>query len=249
MSMSGHLLSEDGFERAVCQVLSRRGFVPPQADESCTLLFDGSAWAMQVTAAEALLDEAEQRRALRFRFERDRAAYVLAHAFWRCVLGRCLNVLGRAVPLTRAPSGQPQLAGTEWSTSISRAGPWVTIAVTRAATVGVDIERSPSRSALDDLLPSFCAAEEIVALAGLGALQRERHALAIWARKEAVLKALGIGLALDPSSFAAPPGQPVTLSKGSKRTICVVRDLELDGPLVGALAVPASVHRHRFIAI
>lgn len=245
--MSEYASPTTEFERTVLQVLARHGFAAPPAAEACVLLFDCMAWASQVAAANTLLDDAEHGRADRFRFEHDRTVYIVAHALWRIVLGACAGIPGQRVPLISAPSGQPLVPGTGLATSISHSGPWVTIAVTSALTVGVDIERSPSRFALDPLLPNFCAPEEIALLAEFDAPLRAQHALKIWTRKEALLKAVGIGLALDPSSFAAPPSQRILLSMEPARPACIIHDLELDAPLIGALAMPGAVCRYRLI--
>ncbi|MET0330630.1 MAG: hypothetical protein ABW154_04295, partial [Dyella sp.] len=112
--------------------------------------------AGSLLGAVRLLDAAEQARAARFRFHHHYACYVLAHALWRTALGACLGVEASRVPLVSSPAGKPLLPGSGLATSLSHSGPWVAIAIACAATIGIDIERSPAHMALQALLPTIC---------------------------------------------------------------------------------------------
>jgi 4'-phosphopantetheinyl transferase len=83
--------------------------------------------------------------------------------------------------------GKPQVAGLP-EFSIAHAGDWVLCAVSSDGAVGVDIEPLQSRAQLPAWLTVFDAHERAAA-------RTPRAALAIWTRKEAVLKAAGGGLA------------------------------------------------------
>jgi 4'-phosphopantetheinyl transferase len=218
----------------------------PEAGEARILAFDSRIWACHARQAERLLDDGERRRAARFRFDRDREAYVLAHALWRVALGSCLDVGAADVPLASTSSGQPSLPGTGLATSLSHSGSWTAIAVAGAVTLGVDIERSASRMALGDLLSTICTPAEAANLEQLSGVTREQALLVLWTRKEALLKAFGVGLAEAPATLPAEPGVSVAPpASASALPPCRVRDLELPAGLVGALAAPAGVTRCR----
>lgn len=235
----------DDFARGVGTALARSGFAPPCAGEARVVVFDGSAWARHAELAEHVLDTDERRRAARFRFEQDRVRYILAHALWRAVLGACLGVDPARVPLASAPSGQPRLPGTDLATSLSHSGSWVAVAVCAAATVGVDLECCPSRIILDDLITTICTPAEAADMRLLPAPGRERALLALWTRKEALLKAFGVGLAEAPASFpAAATGLVAPPMGNSGLSPCRVGDLDLPAGLVGALATPDVVKRY-----
>jgi 4'-phosphopantetheinyl transferase len=238
--------ADDDFARTVGNAFARVGFAMPDADEARVLVFDSSAWMRHIDAAASVLDTGERRRAARFRFDPDCATYILAHALWRMALGVCLGVDAADVPLVSTPSGQPRLAGERLATSLSHSGSWVAIAACAAVIVGVDIERSPSQVVLNDLLATICTPVEAAKMQKLSAPERESALLALWTRKEALLKAFGIGLGEAPAKLpAAMPGFVTPPPEASGLPSCRVFDLDLPTGLVGALAAPAGVKRCR----
>lgn len=238
--------ADDDFARTVGNAFARVDFTAPDAGEARVLVFESSAWAPHVDAAARVLDAGERRRAARFRFDPDRTTYVLAHALWRMALGVCLGVDAADVPLLSTPSGQPRLAGRRLATSLSHSGRWVAIAACAAVTVGIDIERSPSHVTLDELLAMICTPAEAVEMRKLSAREREPALLGLWTRKEALLKAFGVGLAEAPARLPATmPGLVPPPPEAAGLPACQVRDLDLPAGLVGALAAPAGIERYR----
>jgi 4'-phosphopantetheinyl transferase len=230
------------FTQAALLAFARGGVVAPTAGEACVLISDCTVWTAHTISAEELLDAGERKRAARFRFEHDRAAYVLAHALWRMALGVCLGVDAARVPLESTPAGQPRLPGTAFATSLSHSGPWVAIAITTGATVGVDIERSPPRMPLDELMPAICTPAEMTDMQQLPASACETALLTLWTRKEALLKAFGIGLIEAPALLPAmTDGWIMPPAAAPTQIPCRVLGMGLPAKLVGALAVPAAV--------
>jgi 4'-phosphopantetheinyl transferase len=94
--------------------------------------------------------------------------------------------------------------------SLARAGGRLAVAVTAAGAVGIDLEsvRALGRAPLTDTLLSPA---EALALADLGHASREVAVGILWTGKEAVLKAAGTGLRVDPRdltvALAPPHGQ------------------------------------------
>ena len=231
----------EAFPRLAAHAFLRAGFSPPTTDDVAVLVFDTAAWLDQVVAAEHLLDTGECQRAARFRFAHDRVAYVLAHAMWRSVLGWCLGCEAAAVRITSTSTGQPQLPGTPWATSLSHSGSWVAVAVGRTAVVGVDIERSPPLRALNDLVSTVCTPREAIDMCALPPAEREHAMLRLWTRKEALLKAFGTGLSgPPPATFEALPGACVAPPPELACPPCSVHELPLPTAVVGALAVPVG---------
>ncbi|HEY4293694.1 4'-phosphopantetheinyl transferase family protein [Luteibacter sp.] len=230
------------FERSLREALRNAGFVSPRADQASVLVFDARSMGAHVADAATLLDLRERHRAARFRFRRDRDTYTLAHAAWRVALGACLDIDPREVPLTTTEEGQPRLAGTALSTSLSHSGDLIALTVCPAATVGVDIEQWPARIDLESLMPMFCTREEHAGLADLDASQRTRALLELWTRKEALLKAFGVGLLTDPSTTPAPSNHPLMPPANALHyPPCHTRNLRAGKDWVAALAAPSVV--------
>lgn len=222
--------------------LGRSGFLPPAVGEIRVLLFDTQPFFAHAASARGLLDVAETVRAAQFRFEQDRLVYIIAHAVWRVLLAACLKVGVDDLPLVTAPSGQPQLPGSGMSTSLSHSGNWVAIAICSAESVGIDIEKAPPRTRLSELSQTICTPFEELQLMTLSEAAREMALLALWTRKEALLKAFGVGLALAMTTLQAGVGElvaaPSAVAGGAP---CRTRMLELPAGLVGALAAPAGI--------
>jgi 4'-phosphopantetheinyl transferase len=236
-------MNTDHFIRSVRGALAQTGFEPPARGESHTIVFAcGPFPAAAAPAAAALLDAGEAGRAARFRFERDRTRYILAHAVWRMALSACLEVAPAQVPLVITPAGQPTLPGTGLSTSLSHAGDWVAVAVTGGVLAGIDIEQLPSRVRLAEMVETICTPAEAAQVMALDAASREPALLGLWTRKEALLKAFGLGLGVDPAGFDAGTGEPVPPPPAAAGLPpCRVLALDLPPGLVGALALPAGV--------
>ncbi len=128
----------------------------------------------------------------------------------RTLLGAYLGLAADAVVLVDDEHGRPELAAPwnqflqfNWSHSADKA----IIAVAHGVTPGIDIERIRRRPRAMLLAERFFHHDETAALRALDNAQRERAFLEIWTCKEAVLKAVGRGIAfgLDRLRLIATP--------------------------------------------
>lgn len=87
------------------------------------------------------------------------------------------------------PHGKPEVRGGEAHVSLSRTGTLVVVAVTAAGPVGVDVETDEATSFAGFAGVALAPGERAGTVA-----QRAR----LWTAKEAVLKAAGVGLTVDP---------------------------------------------------
>ncbi|AYL40369.1 4-phosphopantetheinyl transferase (plasmid) [Streptomyces fungicidicus] len=154
--------------------------------------------------ARELLDAEERARARAFRHDRDRAAYVVAHAALRDVLSVLLGVRAEALPLSRepcagcgGPHGRPVLRTPGVHFSLSHSGDLVLVALAPAP-VGVDVEGLATNRAVLGAQSALHPAEADE-LALLPAHGRPAAFTRAWVRKEAYLKGLGTGLVRDPA--------------------------------------------------
>ncbi|WP_250627212.1 4'-phosphopantetheinyl transferase family protein [Pinirhizobacter soli] len=213
--------------------LHEAGFTRPRAGEALVLLASATDFTGEFNAARMMLDDSERARAGRFRFARDADTYLVAHALWRSALSLALGT--HHVPLTFSEAGQPMLPGTGLATSLSHTGHFIAIAIAMAATVGLDIERDPPRRKLQALAPSICTPREHAAVMALAIDTREDALLALWTRKEALLKAYGTGLRMDPATIDADGG--IELAHPGHATLRI-HALDTGPSLKGALAAP-----------
>lgn len=205
--------------------------------------------------AEASLREQlsadEVARAERFAKPRDRSRFVVARGTLRTLLGSLLDERPGAVALEAGPSGKPRLAGSEHGLrfNVSHSGDLGLICIAECGEVGVDVEAvRPVPSAVTLAERYFTRAEaSFVDGGGVGAgAGADRRFLFCWTRKEALAKAVGLGLALDLRSFAVPldPPSGIVVLKGPDGGPAErwrVLDVPVDSEHVAALALPASV--------
>lgn len=152
----------------------------------------------------ATLDAGEQRRLQALVHADTRQRFVAAHGGMRAVLGRRLGLPAAAVPLLALQDERPRLAGDALELSLAHAGSYALLGIAAGMRIGVDLEPVRELPDLDQLAPLVLAPCEQAALVRLPAACRSTAFLRSWTRKEAVLKAVGLGLAVDPA--AVPTG-------------------------------------------
>jgi 4'-phosphopantetheinyl transferase len=195
-------------------------------------------WKSCLPSALTLLDAAENLRMRRKRNPGDREMLVLAYAMHRMLLGHALGMNPATVPLWRDAAGCPRVGDNLVHTSLSHAGDWIALAISRVGPLGVDIEPLSRMDMLLEMADATCAPSERPELEALAADQRKRALLALWVRKEALLKAAGTGLSVEMSSFAAPEGPvpPMPMLRGG----AWLEMLDAGPGCLAALARPAG---------
>jgi 4'-phosphopantetheinyl transferase len=143
-----------------------------------------------VAALHETLDPAERARAAGFRREPDRRLFVLAHAAARAVCADRLGLRPERLRWEYGEHGKPSVPGL--AMNLSHSGTVTLVAVTERREVGVDVQEvSPGLDATGMARRYFEAAE-----AGhvTGHADPSGAFAALWARKEAVIKAAGTRL-------------------------------------------------------
>jgi 4'-phosphopantetheinyl transferase len=120
-------------------------------------------------------------------------------------------------------------------TSLSHADGLVAIAVSMAGPVGVDIEPVHRAAVMPEVSARVAHPREYAELSMLPPRDRNDALLALWVRKEALLKAAGIGLAQEMNAFEAPTGRAVELAGGAGGT-AAIRMLDGNGSSIAAVA-------------
>ncbi|WP_459315131.1 4'-phosphopantetheinyl transferase family protein [Arthrobacter sp. TMT4-20] len=177
----------------------------------------------------------------RLQHEQDRLTYRAAHAVFRLMAARLLGATpseAAALPVTRSCRtcgsglhGKPAIEGVELSLSRS-AGSLLVASAPAGHPIGADIEHIP-----DAVFDGFDAY-------ALSVPEREQlraddvdARLQLWVAKEAVLKATGHGLSIEPSTFSIAGNSCTGLAAAEHLKLTWV------GPPVGyaaAIAAPAA---------
>lgn len=154
-----------------------------------------------------LLDEVEQQRAARYRFERGRRRWAAARCGLRRVLGRAAGRDPRELHFRTAEHGKPRLdfEGAPHF-NLSHSDAVAIVAVCPERDVGADIEVHNDRTEVERLAARFFSSEESATLARLEPAERRVCFFDLWSAKEAVLKCDGRGLGgVLLSSFSVTP--------------------------------------------
>lgn len=195
----------------------------------------------------------ERRRADRFVFARDRAAFIASHAALRQVLARYAGCGAADIEFGEGPQGKPFLrspdAGLEFN--LSHSGGYACIGVTRGAAIGVDIEAIRDVDDMPLLARQCFAPAEVDALEQLPPDVRLYGFFNAWTRKEAYIKAIGAGLSCPLESFEVTltPGDAPRLrvidGSAEKAARWSLRAMTPMPGLVAAMAVEGVVHTVR----
>ncbi|WP_055451231.1 4'-phosphopantetheinyl transferase family protein [Thiomonas bhubaneswarensis] len=152
-----------------------------------------------------LLDSGEQERARRFVFAIDQTRYIAAHGWMRQILGRYLGRAPQDLTFIFGPHGKPALIGRRDDVSLcfnlSHSLDKALLAVSNGMPVGVDIEAIRPDLPDSALAAGVLTEGELDELAQLPPRQQTAVFFSCWTRKEACMKALGLGLALEPKTL------------------------------------------------
>ena len=163
--------------------------------------------AIDPVAVTQVLSIDERDRAARFRFDIHRERYIAGRAALRYALAAVTGATPAELEFAYGPHGKPELrAGNSAYFNLSHSENRAILGVTRAAPVGVDIERVNHERGGPEIARRFFAPEEIAELERMSGAAYTAGFFECWARKEAVLKAVGTGIAGGLSSFAVPTG-------------------------------------------
>lgn len=159
----------------------------------------------------------EQARAERYRLERDRDRFFVRRGILRHLLGRYVGCEAKSVEICYGAYGKPSLAhGCGEGTlrfSLAHSRQMALFAFARGCEVGVDIESVHPMQDADRIAARFFSPREVAALRALPPEERQRAFFACWTRKEAYLKARGVGLSGELGQFEVTvvPGRPARL--------------------------------------
>lgn len=202
---------------------------------------------------ESALSADEIQRASRFHFDRDRERYIVAHASLRDILVRYLQCEPRDLKFSLNEYGKPFLTEHNIQFNLSHSGDFALIAVTGGQKVGVDIEFVREDIELENIATRYFSPREVSELTALPLEQRTFGFFHCWTRKEAYIKAQGLGLSLPLENFdvSLSPNEPAILRAtrpdAGEAARWSMHSLEVEPNYTGALAVEGNELEFRFL--
>jgi 4'-phosphopantetheinyl transferase len=167
----------------------------------------------RVRALAAVVSTDENERAERFRFARDQRRYIVGRACLRLLLAHYLEGERsdpHSITLQYGSHGKPELVGPvsvpSLKFNLAHSDQLALVALTWDHALGVDLERIRPLAALEPVAERYFAPEESAALRDLPMPARQAAFFRCWTRKEACLKARGVGLSVGLHSLAEPIG-------------------------------------------
>jgi len=166
---------------------------------------------------ESSLSADESQRAARFHFDADRNRFIAAHGCLRDILARYLHCEPGQLSFSAGTHGKPFVTSASSDRGIefnlSHSGGVGLVAVASEQKVGVDVERIRQGISAPVIARRYFSKSEVAELLALPSEHREVGFFNCWTRKEAYIKAQGLGLTLPLESFdvSLSPNEPAIL--------------------------------------
>jgi 4'-phosphopantetheinyl transferase len=209
-----------------------------------------------------LLSEDERLRLRRFRFEKDQHAFAIRRGLSRKILGDYLNTDPNQIQFFYGDHGKPELINTSGNANIhfnlSHSGSFILFALTLYQRIGVDIEYIHDVPEINQIAEIILSEIEYHIFQTLPEEDKKEAFFHYWTCKEAITKAIGIGLSQPPNSITTSisPGKPARLIrfKGDKKVASswLIQSLYLDPDYAAAIAVESNgfepkIFHHQYI--
>ncbi len=175
------------------------------AEKICLPLDEVHIWSAGLRVGGAalctcwdLLSPEEMRVALSHRFAKDRREFVVTRALLRQILAHYAGRATADLCFDSNSSGKPMLRGTQsLHFSVSHSRDLALLAIAHSQ-VGIDVEYIQARVLRQTWIEQYLARPERSHLQALPVKARAVALYRCWTQKEAVLKALGVGLPYPP---------------------------------------------------
>jgi 4'-phosphopantetheinyl transferase len=208
------------------------GIITPRSGADLGPLLPGTVhvWAISVDSLDDpgshrdSLSISEWRRAQAFRSERDRHRFIARRAVLRQLLGRYLALEPAKIEIDEGSGRKPAIAGSHRKRGATGVSPDIRfncshsdgmalLAFAGDLPVGVDLERVRPMPDAEDVARRFFSPQEYRVFMKVPPEDRLAAFYECWTAKEALIKALGHGLAMPLDSFTVSfsPDQPAQL--------------------------------------
>jgi 4'-phosphopantetheinyl transferase len=157
-------------------------------------------------AMPAMLSRDEIARAERLKKKHDQRRYLLARSVLRALLSNHAQNPAEQLQFQYGAYGKPYVDPNRCDVqfNVSHSSDLILIALTKSASVGVDVERIEPDTDVASLSKRFFTEAEQLQLSGVSQSQQGEEFFKIWTKKEAYLKARGTGFSQHFTNISAP---------------------------------------------
>ena len=163
----------------------------------------------KISCYEQLLSVEEWRRATKFIQKSDQEKFILSKSVTRIILSRYLNCAPEKVNFKLGEHEKPYILGGLLQFNISHSGDYFLLGVTLTNPIGVDIEFEKNNLDFLSLAKRFFSTSEYDAISTVLADEQKSAFYRCWTRKEAFVKATGLGLSFGLSDFEVAVSESV----------------------------------------
>jgi 4'-phosphopantetheinyl transferase len=139
-----------------------------------------------------LLDDEEKKRALLYKFEKDKILFVVSHGVLRNILSAYTGISAGAILFSKNKFGKPFVQNHTIEFNLSHSGKYFAIAVSCINSVGIDVEEINTQFDFSEIVKQHFSINEKAQIESSGNSQQTFFML--WTQKEAYLKMKGVGL-------------------------------------------------------
>jgi 4'-phosphopantetheinyl transferase len=155
-----------------------------------------------------VLNADELARANKFVLPLHKQRYVMARGILRNILAWYLDCAPEVIQFSYGDMGKPYIANTTIQFNVSHSHQMAVYAITKNVCVGVDIEKI-EENFKESVAKRYFSPQEYASLMALSEVRRVAAFYQIWSCKEALIKALGVGLYFPLKDFSVSLESPV----------------------------------------
>jgi len=179
----------------------------------------------EIESLLGILSADELERAGRFHFETDQKRFIVARGILRKILGRYVKINPRNLCFKYTSHGKPVLAANSgydaFRFNLSHSDAFALYAVTLDRNIGIDIERVREDIDVEQIARRYFSQDEISSLKRIHKNKRFEVFFKYWTRKEAFIKATGLGISFpmercDVSLISGRGLSPITLPNDNR---------------------------------
>lgn len=154
----------------------------------------------QIEELKRVLSKEELLRSQKFKVKKVQEEFIVGRGILKKILGRYLNRSANEIELDYEAMGKPKLTENlqnicpEIAFNLSHSHGFALYGITSNAYLGVDIEHRDRELNFEELAHRFLSPTEALEIKNAQELDKKKCFYTIWTKKEALLKALGVGL-------------------------------------------------------